>query len=137
MRYVLLLAFVLGLAAPAAHADRFAPITDPVVKKECGACHMAYQPIFLRKSSWSRIMSNLENHFGEDASLDPKVRKRIRHYMVKHARDRGDKVLRITELRWWKRKHSREVSKKQWDRAGSAANCQACHKAAERGYYGG
>ena len=57
------------LTISGANADEnYRPIKDAVVLKECGACHMAFQPQMLPKRSWGKIMSELPNHFGEDAS---------------------------------------------------------------------
>ena len=44
--------------------------------------------------------------------------------------------LRITETRWFVRKHD-EVSQATWSRKsiGSAANCAACHRQAEQGVF--
>ena len=46
---------LLMTAAAIAVADggeRVPPVTDPVVKKECGSCHMAFPPHFLPRRSW-------------------------------------------------------------------------------------
>ncbi|MFQ5786062.1 MAG: cytochrome C [Alphaproteobacteria bacterium] len=134
MRYVLILSAVFGLlmvmvqaTARAEELEPLLPASDPVVKKECGACHMAYRAHWLPADAWRRIMVNLDNHFGENASLTPDLRGKITAYLVAHAGKPGGEVLRITETRWWKRRHSGEVSESQWARAGSPANCAACH----------
>ncbi len=58
------------LAAPAALGDeRYNPVKDEVVSKGCGAYHMAFQPQMLPERSWEKIMNELSDHFGEDASL--------------------------------------------------------------------
>jgi hypothetical protein len=124
-------------------------ITSEAVKRECGACHMAFQPQFLPKRSWEVIMANLGDHFGEDASLtDPAVVLEITAYLVEHAGDAGAKPtswvrklpadsipLRITELPRWVAEHNHEVSDRAWKKAGSKANCLACHRGADKGYY--
>ena len=43
----------------------YAPVADPVVKEECGGCHLAFPPSMLPASSWRRMMGELENHFGD------------------------------------------------------------------------
>lgn len=147
-----LLTFGLLLAAvtmPAMAKDNPWVISNENVNKECGACHMAFQAPFLPARSWQAIMGDLGNHFGEDASLtDPAVVKDITDYLVAHAGDAGGKPnnwvkrippeqtpLRITELRWWVNDHSEEVSQRMWKKAGSKANCVACHAGAAKGYY--
>ncbi len=139
---------MLGLAAPL-HADERMPVvTDELTKAECSACHMAYQPGFLPARSWKTIMSTLDSHFGEDASLSEADRSAIEAYLVANAADAGgrnswmlrgvgenDYILRISEMPWWVREHRGEVSQRAWARAGSKANCTACHRGADQGWY--
>jgi len=139
------------LAATAAKADeRYKPIRDPLVVKECGACHMAFQPKMLPKKSWDKIMDGLSDHFGEDASLEAKAVSHIKAYHLKNAADSswlGGKFmrglsktsapLRITETPYWVREHKEEVPQKAWKdpKVKSKANCLACHKQANSGNY--
>ena len=63
---------LLALAAsPLAWADS-APSVPllPKYRQECSACHVAYPPGMLPAASWQRVMGNLQNHYGTDASLD-------------------------------------------------------------------
>jgi len=154
MRTLLKMLLATGLLGSAmlttalAEGGWYPPVKDKVVKEECGACHMPFSPAFLPTRSWEKIMSTLPDHFGEDASLDADTARHIRDYLVQNAADtrrynrmlRGvkktDVPLRITELPRWKRAHAYEVSARAWKRAGSKANCQACHRGAEKGYYG-
>lgn len=108
--------------------------------KECGGCHMAFQPAFLPAASWKLIMADLSEHFGEDASLSPEKARQIEAYLVRGAgRDlKGAAPQRITELRWWLREHdASEVPPARWKdpKVVSKANCPACHRAADRGDY--
>lgn len=128
---------------------RIAVVKDPVVIKECGPCHMVFQPGFLPAASWKKMMGDLENHFGANAKLDPALAKTITDYLVAHAADarggRGSPVrpgaeppLRITELAWFKHEHGgRRGSPAALKRhkAKSLADCKACHRGAEKGYY--
>jgi hypothetical protein len=132
------LALIAGAAvARAEEIERVPPIADEVVKKECGACHMAFQPAFLPAASWQKMMAGLDNHFGENASLDEATAKRITDYLVANAgRDmKGEAPLRISELPWFKREHGKEVSPAMLKKAKSFANCTACHKTADQGLY--
>ncbi|MDH5749957.1 MAG: diheme cytochrome c [Rhodospirillales bacterium] len=148
------LAFALGclFAAPAsADGDRFPPVSNTVTKQECGSCHMAFQPQFLPARSWKAIMAGLDNHFGENASIDNDTALEIKTYLVNNAADsgwfrnsrilRGVKnewtPLRITELPRWVHEHNEEVPAQVWNRKdiGSKANCKACHRDADRGNY--
>ena len=129
----------------------YAPVTDPVVKEECGSCHLVYAPSMLPASSWTRMMGDLKNHFGSDASVDPDTARKISAYLTANAADQAGRrysgklmrgvsmvnaPLRITELPKWVREH-REVAASEWKKPAvrSKANCTACHVDAERGYY--
>ena len=130
--------------------ERYDPIRDQTVIKECGACHMAFQPQMLPKKSWQKIMAGLSDHFGEDASLDAKTARHIEMYMIEQAADsswwsgkflRGlsktSVPLRITETPYWIREHNEEVPARAWKdpQIKSRANCLACHKRANNGDY--
>ncbi len=138
MKKTLFLAAAIGFAGLPVNADeRVAVIRDDIVKKECGACHMAFQPQFLPASSWRTIMEGLTDHFGEDASLDEETARHITGYLAGNAgRSRGAKTaIRITELGWFVHEHNDEVSPRARKKAGTMANCTACHRGAEKGYY--
>jgi hypothetical protein len=153
MKYLLLIpALLLSSVAHADGGENLAPATsNPKWKTECSACHIAYPPSLLPERSWRKIMTGLERHFGQDASLDAATAKEITDFLVNNSADsvsgkRASKVmhslssnetpLRISESAWFVRKHD-EVSPRVWKRpkVGSAANCAACHPGAERGDY--
>lgn len=130
--------------------DRYRPIQDETVKKECGACHLAFQPQMLPKRSWEKIMMGLSDHFGEDASLDKATVQEVKEYLTENAADSGwwsgkflrgikDDMtpLRITEMPYWVREHNKEVPNWAWRDAKvkTKANCVACHLRAESGNY--
>lgn len=102
-------------------------IRDTVTAKECGDCHQPYGADALPQGSWRKIMGNLSNHFGEDASLDEQTRAHIENYLVSNA-PAGDGPLRITEMAWFAGEHRGEVSQRAIQRAGSMSNCAACHR---------
>lgn len=113
--------------------------TNPKWKAECGSCHIAYPPQLLPSPAWRRIMAGLDKHFGTDAGLDAGTAAEIGVFLEqnaasgKRARTGGD-TLRITETAWFRREHD-EVPAATWKHPGvkTAANCTACHTAAERG----
>lgn len=127
-------------------------LTHKAWQQECASCHLAYSPALLPRASWGHVMSGLEQHFGENASLDPATQADILRFLEANAADSGtsrmgDKVmqrtdrnaaapLRITETRWFVKKHD-EVPRAAWSRTsvGSAANCAACHRQAEKGVF--
>lgn len=130
----------------AAHADRDgAASASPLPKytQECAACHMAYPPGMLPSASWQRIMGNLPNHYGTDASLDAASTQEISAWLQDHAgtHKRASEAPpqdRITQSNWFLREHNqREISPAVWKRAavGSVFNCTACHTKAAQGSF--
>lgn len=114
-------------------------------KTECGSCHIPFPAGRLPAKSWQKIMGNLGDHFGSDASSgDAVVTKQIADWLVKNAGDparyvdaKGAAVpLRITDTRWFVRQHH-EVGANVWKRPSikSAANCGACHQGAADGNF--
>lgn len=101
-------------------------INDQITVTECGDCHQPYGAEALSQGAWQRMMRDLPNHFGEDASLDEQTRSHIENYLVNNA-PRGDGPMRITEQGWFVSEHRGEVSQRSMQRAGSMANCAACH----------
>lgn len=143
-------ALVLG-RAQAGGGHYYAPVTDPVVREECGSCHLAFPAAMLPASSWKRMMGNLKQHFGDDASVDAQSAARITEYLTANAADTGgrrfsekllrgvsmsDAPLRITELPKWVKEH-RRVPDWEWRHKDvrTRANCTACHADAEAGNY--
>lgn len=131
-------ALVLAAAVPAFANpfERVRPVTHEPTRKECGECHMPFQPGLLPAGSWNRIMDGLNDHFGESADLTPDVAAEIRAYLTGNAASRGDGgLLRITEQPWWTRKH--HFRPDVWTRPDvvSKANCEACHRGAAQGLY--
>ncbi len=121
-------------------ADRDQGPTPPAVyTQECGSCHLAFPPNLLPKSSWRRLISGLDKHYGSDASLDASTQKQIDTWLQtyggqgKRAREEPPQD-RITRSAWFERKH-REVSDATFKRASvkSPANCAACHRDAAQG----
>ena len=133
------------------HSERYLnPVDNAVYKEACGACHFVYQPGLLPSGSWEKILSGLEDHFGEAIELDPESEKVIAEYLkvnaaerssakraVKIMRSLGSRApLRITEIPYIQEKHH-EVSASVLKRKsiGSLSNCSACHTTAEKGIY--
>ncbi|MBR9972817.1 diheme cytochrome c [Magnetospirillum sulfuroxidans] len=149
-RSVIALAVLMTWISPALAEDWVPPVTDPLVQKECGACHMAFQPAFLPARSWNRMMDELSDHFGEDASLPADKTQAIRAYLTANAGDvqmkgrawkymkwvsPGGTPQKITENPDFERKH--RFADKVWKdpKVVTKSNCPACHRAADKGYY--
>ncbi|WP_345993602.1 diheme cytochrome c [Sulfurimonas sp. HSL-1716] len=125
---------------------------EKTYQKECGSCHMAYQPEFLPKRSWNKMMEGLDNHFEVDATLDPKDRKTILAYLTSNAGDskyrskhfskmsnsvaKDEAPLRISETPYFIKEH-RKIPKRliEQKEVKSIANCTACHTTADKGIY--
>ncbi len=131
------------------------PVTqiNPLVAEECTACHMLYHPSLLPAKDWERITSTLEDHFGEDASLDEESTAEIRDWLMANAAETTDTrpahVFKltpkanglpgsITDTPFWQHRHEELLEDKTiFERKGirSKSNCVACHKDAESGLF--
>lgn len=137
----------LGLLAlgSAAQADERGPRLPllPKYQQECAACHLAYPPGLLPATSWQRVMTTLDRHYGSDASLDAASVREIGTWLQTYAgtTQRVSEMPpqdRITQSAWFLREHhAREVPPAVWKRAsvGSPANCAACHTQAAQGSF--
>jgi len=132
-----------------ARAD-LAPVTNERYRTECGGCHFAFQPGLLSAANWGRVMNTLDQHFGDDASLDAAVKDELLAYLEVNAADRsnskrsrsfaqgkitGDGPPRITQSTYFKRKHDEVPVKyvKDNPQVKSFSACAACHPAADKG----
>jgi hypothetical protein len=146
-----LMAFWIG----SGQADGDAAFPMPAGKlygAECGSCHTAYAPGLLPARSWKKMLTELEHHFGEDASLDEAQRAEIEKALSAAAADSqggtmlmrriaggipaADAPQRISGTPFFKYMHD-EVPMSFWKRAkiGGPANCGACHVRANEGRY--
>lgn len=130
--------------------DDLKPVANQAYKDICGECHFTYQPELLPSASWLKILSQLEDHFGEEIEADPDTIKTLSDYLKtngaenssakqskKIMRSLGNQVpIRITDIPYIRRKH-RELDPAVFKREsiGSQANCTACHITAEKGIY--
>lgn len=154
MRNWIILLALLGTAQPAWADEHLPPVTSEAVKTECGTCHMAFQPQFLPRESWRKIMSRLPRHFGSDVNLTEAARREIEAYHLANAADvshapegrrfhesigAGAAPLRITHVPHWVSEHRGAVEPAVWAdwRIGGKANCRACHRGADAGWYEG
>lgn len=147
---------LLGINAGLTDADdghaRFAMPRDPVFVKECGSCHTAYAPGMLTVAEWKRVMTGLQNHYGDDASLDEPVRMGILRWLIDGAADGPEATRmmrriaeayrashdlpRITGSRLFRYKHD-AIPDAVWRRKSIArkSNCGACHIRDNAGRY--
>jgi len=128
------------------------PVAHEQYAAECGSCHFAYQPGLLPARSWQQIMSNLDNHFGENAELGADVGQALTQYLVANAAEQGGGWLprrimssvpadqtpeRITSVPYIIRKHNELPARMVADNpdVGSLSRCAACHTQAEKGVF--
>jgi cytochrome b len=117
--------------------------------KECGSCHITYPPFLLPKSSWTLMMSDLENHFGDDASIDKQTNLSILSFLNENSAQTSSqkaafKILKslkenkstiaITKTPYWEKKH-KKIDKDVFasSQVKSKANCKACHTDIQNG----
>ncbi|MFQ5353309.1 MAG: cytochrome b/b6 domain-containing protein [Thermodesulfobacteriota bacterium] len=121
-------------------------------KDECAtSCHGAFFPTLLPEASWKSIMGGLEEHFGDDASLDKEDTLEIETYLLSASAERsnseasrkilaslktGEAPLRVTKTPYWEEKHSYirdEIFKRE--SVVSRSNCVACHPGSDAGSF--
>jgi mono/diheme cytochrome c family protein len=137
-----------AVPAYASEGEYMPPVTHEMTRTECSECHMAYPAGFLPQRSWTKIMTTLDDHFGENATLDEATRAEVEAYLTRNAADAGGRSsgllrrvgpgetpLRISELPWFRAEHDGEVSARQKAKAGSMSNCAACHRGTDRGVF--
>ena len=113
----------------------------PAYAQECGACHVAYPAKLLPAASWQRLLGNLPQHFGTDASLDAATQASLSSWLLasagasRRAREAPPQD-RITRASWFVHEHD-EISAATFKRASvkSASNCNACHARADQGVF--
>lgn len=158
MTLCLTLGITLAMAGPfeAAQAAPQVDSADAILyKEECGSCHIAYPARFLPEASWQNTMGTLDQHFGENAEIEPDVAQQILRYLAADSADQrsasskkrmekqiaklGHTPTRITELPWHRGQH-KKIPQKMTLRnpeVGSLSRCETCHKGAERGKFNG
>lgn len=133
-------------------AFKGAPLPDnDTWRSECGDCHLAFHPSLLPARSWQRMMEQQEEHFEEDLALDEETIDEIRVFLTENSSEKGltefarwitrevpanEVPMRITEINYWQRKH-KDINEAYWSSSlvGSKANCSACHRDAEQGWF--
>lgn len=129
-----------------------APVTNKFYLNECASCHFGYQPGLLPERSWVKLMDNLENHFGTDASLEPEDNKKILKYLIENSADKFtnykrsrkiyksirsyDTPIAVSDTPYFIKEH-RGIRKDlvEQKEVMSISNCMACHTSADRGIY--
>lgn len=112
------------------HVTPFAS-NNPAYEETCGACHRPYSAELLPSGSWERILSDLENHFGQEVEMDQSRKEAITTYLIENSADKssgrlgsrimrslgGETPARITQVPYIRYRHRR-----------ISADCSGCHK---------
>lgn len=114
---------------------------SPLYIQECGSCHVAFPPGLLTNKDWHQVMTMLDKHYGDNATLEEKTKDQLTTYLIQHSgqdsKFSGEETPpKLTTTRWFRREHH-EVPTPAWatPQVKSAANCVACHRQAEKGDY--
>lgn len=133
-------------------ASKYAPLDykaqNELFVSECASCHTLYPPHTLSARSWNTLMANLEDHFGDDASINEADNRNILDFLVKNSAENSTQevsvkilnslknkdIIAITRTDFWKEKHA-DIPKKVFahESVKSKANCKACHSDIEKG----
>lgn len=149
---VLVAVSALILQSPPEAASRFPMPAGKVYVAECGGCHTAFAPGLLPVRSWRRMMEELADHFGEDASLEEPHYFAILKELETLAADGSYADMRMRRINasipperspqrfsdtpFFKHLHD-ELPAAIWKRkgVGTPSNCIACHRRANEGSY--
>jgi len=134
------------------HSIGVSSISSPVYKEECGSCHMAYPAGLLSSQSWRKIMTDLEDHFADNAELDAQSQQSISKYLLNNSAEKSnyrrsrkflrgisknETPMRITQTPYFKHEHDEIPAKmvKTNQQVKSFSNCNACHQKAQQGLF--
>mgnify|MGYP000605826489 FL=1 len=156
MKYLIFLALIINSLLA---SDNFntktdvAPVNNQLYIKECGSCHFPYQAGLLPANAWNKMMTNLENHFNSDASLNEADLQTLTKYLNDNSAEknmqykRSNKIVSslaknqipdsISTTPYMIKKHE-DIKKNliSQNEVKGLFNCIACHKTADKGIYG-
>jgi hypothetical protein len=130
-----------------------APVNNQLYIKECGSCHFPYQAGLLPSNAWNKMMTNLENHFNSDASLNEADLQTLTKYLNDNSAEKNMQYKRsnrivsslaknqipdsISTTPYMIKKHE-DIRKDliTQNEVKGLFNCMACHKTADKGIYG-
>ena len=156
MKYLIFLALIINSLLA---SDNFntktdvAPVNNQLYIKECGSCHFPYQAGLLPANAWNKMMTNLENHFNNDASLNEADLQTLTKYLNDNSAEKNMQYKRssrivsslaknqipdsISTTPYMIKKHE-DIRKDliTQNEVKGLFNCIACHKTADKGIYG-
>ena len=156
MKYLIFLALIINSLLA---SDNFntktdvAPVNNQLYIKECGSCHFPYQAGLLPANAWNKMMTDLENHFNSDASLNEADLQTLTKYLNDNSAEKNMQYKRssrivsslaknqipdsISTTPYMIKKHE-DIRKDliTQNEVKGLFNCIACHKTADKGIYG-
>ena len=156
MKYLIFLALIINSLLASDNYNTktdVAPVNNQLYIKECGSCHFPYQPGLLPSNAWNKMMTNLDKHFGSDASLAPEDFQTLSKYLNDNSAEknmqykRSNKIVSslaknqipdsISTTPYMIKKHE-DIKKNliSQNEVKGLFNCIACHKTADKGIYG-
>ena len=156
MKYLIFLALIINSLLASDNYNTktdVAPVNNQLYIKECGSCHFPYQPGLLPSNAWNKMMTNLENHFNSDASLNEADLQTLTKYLNDNSAEknmqykRSNKIVSslaknqipdsISTTPYMIKKHE-DIRKDliTQNEVKGLFNCMACHKTADKGIYG-
>ena len=155
MKYLIFLALIINSLLA---SDNFntktdvAPVNNQLYIKECGSCHFPYQAGLLPANAWNKMMTNLENHFNSDASLNEADLQTLTKYLNDNSAEKNMQYKRssrivsslaknqipdsISTTPYMIKKHE-DIRKNliTQNEVKGLFNCIACHTTADKGIY--
>ena len=119
-------------------------------QEECGGCHFAFSGNLLPKRSWDKMLAGLEDHFGEDATLEEEDLALVAQHLGAGAEGSAGEVayylsrpigsdespLEISKLPYWEEMHHEiEDAVYKQENIEGKLNCGACHQHALYGSF--
>ena len=156
MKYLIFLALIINSLLASDNYNTktdVAPVNNQLYIKECGSCHFPYQPGLLPSNAWNKMMTNLENHFNSDASLNEADLQTLTKYLNDNSAEKNMQYKRssrivsslaknqipdsISTTPYMIKKH-KDIKKDliTQNEVKGLFNCIACHKTADKGIYG-
>mgnify|MGYP006053941039 FL=1 len=156
MKYLIFLALIINSLLASDNYNTktdVAPVNNQLYIKECGSCHFPYQPGLLPSNAWNKMMTNLENHFNSDASLNEADLQTLTKYLNDNSAEKNMQYKRsnrivsslaknqipdsISTTPYMIKKHE-DIRKDliTQNEVKGLFNCIACHKTADKGIYG-
>ena len=156
MKYLIFLTLIINsLFADSYSSNKtdVAPVNNQLYIKECGSCHFPYQAGLLPANAWNKMMTDLENHFNSDASLNEADLQTLTKYLNDNSAEKNMQYKRssrivsslaknqipdsISTTPYMIKKHE-DIKKNliSQNEVKGLFNCIACHKTADKGIYG-